>query len=76
MDLERLRQVATEEGEALARKWGNCSYLEASAKTQLHVVDIFHKIIRRVREDKRAKALVAGESNHSYTEDSCKCSIT
>ncbi|GAM19627.1 hypothetical protein SAMD00019534_028020 [Acytostelium subglobosum LB1] len=47
-DLGDQRQVATEQGEELARKFGGCIFLEASAKNKINVEQIFYDLIRQI----------------------------
>eukprot|EP00033_Pygsuia_biforma_P000220 GCRY01000278.1.p1 GENE.GCRY01000278.1~~GCRY01000278.1.p1 ORF type:complete len:190 (+),score=29.40 GCRY01000278.1:141-710(+) len=48
-DLEDQRAVSTDEGKELATSW-NCAFLESSAKTQVHVQDIFHDLVRAINK--------------------------
>ena len=47
-DLADQRVIAKEQGEELARKFGNCTFLESSAKTKANVEAIFHDLIRQI----------------------------
>ena len=47
-DLEKDRQVSTEEGKALAGQW-QCSFFEASAKTRTNVDESFFAVVRKIR---------------------------
>jgi len=49
VDLEEERAVSYEEGKALADKW-NAGFIEASAKTNKHVNEIFHELVRLINE--------------------------
>lgn len=49
-DLQDQRVITTEQGESLARKFSNCTFLEASAKTKNNVDQIFHDLIRQINE--------------------------
>jgi len=42
------REISTEEGQALARSWGNCSYFETSAKTGTNIEEAFKELVRQV----------------------------
>lgn len=48
-DLKDQRVITHEQGESLARKFGGCTFLEASAKTKVNVDQIFHDLIRQIR---------------------------
>ena len=47
-DLQDQRVITHEQGESLARKFGGCTFLEASAKTKVNVDQIFHDLIRQI----------------------------
>ncbi|KAI9821515.1 MAG: Ras GTPase [Phylliscum demangeonii] len=47
-DLESERQVAKQEGEALARRFG-CKFIETSAKSRINVDNCFYEIVREIR---------------------------
>lgn len=46
-DLADQRVITTEQGEALAAKFG-CKFLEASAKTKVNVEQIFYDLVRQI----------------------------
>jgi GTPase KRas protein len=50
-DLEKDRQVATQEGSQLASSF-NAPFYESSAKTRVNVDEIFHAIVREIRKDR------------------------
>jgi len=50
-DLEKDRQVATQEGSSLAASFG-APFYESSAKTRVNVDEIFHAIVREIRKDR------------------------
>jgi len=47
-DLQDQRVIPTEQGEELARKFGGCGFLEASAKNRINVEQIFYDLIRQI----------------------------
>lgn len=47
-DLEGQREVSTDEGEDLAKSWGDCCFMEASAKTFVNIEEIFEEVTRQV----------------------------
>merc|ERR1712000_503864 len=49
-DLNDQRVISTEQGEDLARKFGGCAFLEASAKTKTNVDEIFYNLIRQINK--------------------------
>jgi GTPase SAR1 family protein len=52
IDLEDQREVSAEKGEALARKYG-CHYIEASAKKNMNVEQVFLDVVNCVIEAKK-----------------------
>jgi len=47
-DLADQRVITQEQGDALARKFGGCTFLESSAKTKANVETIFHDLVRQI----------------------------
>merc|ERR1712071_399939 len=47
-DLEEEREVGRDE--MLARNWGNCTFLESSAKAKVNVNDIFVDLVRQINK--------------------------
>ena len=47
-DLADQRVITQEQGEALARKFGGCTFMESSAKTKANVEAIFHDLVRQI----------------------------
>jgi Ras-related protein Rap-1A len=47
-DLEEERVVSKDQGEKLAVTFGNCAFLEVSAKMKINVSDIFFDLVRQV----------------------------
>ena len=47
-DLAEQRVISTEQGDELARKFGGCAFLEASAKNKINVEQIFYDLIRQI----------------------------
>jgi len=56
-DLEKMREVSQETGQALANEF-KCSLYETSAKDRLNVDEAFHQAIREIRkyQEKRSPA--------------------
>lgn len=54
-DLEQSRQVAFDEGQALAERWGARYFTEASALVGQNVLVVFDKLVEVILEPKRAK---------------------
>lgn len=50
-DLTDQRVITTEQGEALAQKFG-CRFIEASAMTKINVDQIFQDLVRQIRDAK------------------------
>jgi len=49
-DLHDQRVITIEQGDELAKKFGNCAFLEASAKTRTNVDLIFNTLIRQINK--------------------------
>jgi len=47
-DLADQRVITQEQGEALARKFGGCTFMESSAKTKVNVEAIFHDLVPQI----------------------------
>lgn len=47
-DLEGERAVGREQGAALARSWGNTSFMETSAKSKINVNEMFCDLVRQI----------------------------
>jgi small GTP-binding protein len=61
-DLADQRVITQEQGDALARKFGGCTFMESSAKTKANVEAIFHDLVRQIarvqpdaKEEKKPK---------------------
>eukprot|EP01132_Coremiostelium_polycephalum_P001467 gene1467-1850_t len=49
-DLEKDRQVKSDEGEELVKKWGGqCDFMETSAKTNVNINSAFEQVIKQIR---------------------------
>lgn len=64
-DLADQRIVTTEQGQALATKYG-AVFIEASAKTRVNVDQVFHELVRQIaptleKGDKKKKKVPAGQ---------------
>ena len=60
-DLADQRVITTEQGEALAKKFGNCAFLESSAKTKVNVEQIFFDLIRQVNKNEKVTNTTPGK---------------
>merc|ERR1712137_748854 len=49
LDLEEERQVTVEQGRALAQKF-NCGFIEASAKTNTNIKELFFELVRQIKK--------------------------
>ena len=49
-DLADQRVITTDQGEDMAKKFGSCAFVEASAKTRVNVDSIFHDLIRQINK--------------------------
>ncbi|XP_023218894.1 GTP-binding protein Rit2-like isoform X2 [Centruroides sculpturatus] len=57
-DLEPMRKVSTEEGQALSRQL-NCPFYETSAALRHFVDDVFHALVREIRKKEKERVLAA-----------------
>ncbi|XP_059836039.1 GTP-binding protein Rit1-like [Hypanus sabinus] len=55
-DLGSLRQVSKEEGAVLAREF-NCPFFETSAALRYYIDDVFHSMVREIRQKEKEAAL-------------------
>ncbi len=53
-DLAGQRQVSARDAELLARDWG-CPYVETSAKTRQNVDEVYARLMRAIRDGRRAQ---------------------
>jgi Ras-related protein Rap-1A/Ras-related protein Rap-1B len=60
-DLQDQRVITTEQGQQLSAKFGNCAFLESSAKTRTNVNEIFFDLIRQVNRTKRPDSTDGGK---------------
>lgn len=49
-DLEDERVVGKDQGQNLAKHFGNCTFLETSAKMKINVHEIFHDLVRQINQ--------------------------
>ena len=47
-DLENEREVSRDQGQNLARQWGNITFMESSAKSRINISEIFHDLVRQI----------------------------
>ncbi len=64
-DLEDERVVGKDQGVNLAKQFGNCTFLETSAKLKINVDEIFHDLVRQINRqtpDPRRKTKAKAKS--------------
>jgi len=74
-DLEQQRQVSYEEGENLAKTWGNCCFMETSAKNFINIENMFEEVTKQVLSKTAAakdREVVVGANNAKKKK---KCTI-
>jgi len=69
-DLESQRVVSREAGEALAQRFNNCAFVEASAKSQVNVELVFFDLVRQIMRTSGAQ-----EKDVKKLKRSKKCTI-
>ena len=60
-DLEDERVVGKDQGQSLAKMFGNCAFLETSAKSKLNVNEIFYDLVRQINRSSPGTAKKAGK---------------
>jgi len=60
-DLEDERVVGKDQGQSLAKMFGNCAFLETSAKSKLNVNEIFYDLVRQINRSSPGAAKKAGK---------------
>eukprot|EP00088_Acartia_fossae_P026519 TRINITY_DN2733_c0_g1_i17.p1 TRINITY_DN2733_c0_g1~~TRINITY_DN2733_c0_g1_i17.p1 ORF type:complete len:145 (-),score=33.26 TRINITY_DN2733_c0_g1_i17:596-1030(-) len=75
-DLEDERVVGKDQGLSLARQFGNCTFMETSAKAKIGVNDVFYDLIRQINRTSGA----GRKGNEGEREGCCtscyKCRCT
>jgi len=66
-DLVSDRTVSTEQGKALAAKYG-WSFMESSAKTKTNVVEAFEEVVRMLRREEAKKVLIKWQEEETTVE--------
>jgi len=64
-DLQHLRKVTLEEGQALAQQFG-CPFFETSAALRHFVDDVFHTLVREIRAGHNSRGAVAKHSTTTW----------
>lgn len=54
-DLEDERVVGRDQGQNLARQWGNITFMESSAKSKINVSEIFYDLVRQINSKQPEK---------------------
>jgi len=49
-DLDSQREVSFEDGERLAKAWGDCTFMETSAKNFINIDELFQEVTRQIIE--------------------------
>lgn len=47
-DLDDDRVVSKDQGNSLAQQWGNCTFLETSARKKINVDEVFFDLVRQI----------------------------
>merc|ERR1712228_144425 len=69
-DLEDERVVGKDQGISLARQFGNCAFMETSAKAKIGVNDVFFDLVRQINKTAPSK-----EQPKITKRSLCSCSL-
>lgn len=64
------RQVTTEQGNDLAKKF-NCGFIEASAKTNTNVKELFFELVRMINKWREKNPLKGGTEKKAKSKKGC-----
>ena len=70
LDLEEERQVTTEQGRTLAQKFG-CGFIEASAKTNTNVKELFFDLVRMINKWREKNPMKGGPDKKAKKKGAC-----
>nr|AAT39341.1 Ras-related protein RAP1 [Oikopleura dioica] len=74
-DLEGERAVGREQGQALARSWGNVQFMETSAKSKINVREMFDDLVRQINRQGGKKQNQKGSKKQKADGDGGCCVI-
>jgi GTPase KRas len=74
LDLEDERQVTTEQGRTLAQKFG-CGFIEASAKTNTNVKELFFELVRMINKWREKNPLKGGPDKKAKANKKGACML-
>ena len=66
-DLTEERVVSIEQGEKLARDFGNCGFMESSAKTKVNVSEVFYNVVEQIRINEEQTTNKRGKGKKKQT---------
>lgn len=68
-DLEEQRVISKQEGKSLAKEFGNCCFMESSARTTLNVRELFFELVKQIeRETQNDKNKLKKNKNKKKTQ--------
>ncbi|CAG5084885.1 Oidioi.mRNA.OKI2018_I69.PAR.g10761.t1.cds [Oikopleura dioica] len=74
-DLEGERAVGREQGQALARSWGNVQFMETSAKSKINVREMFDDLVRQINRQGGKRPNQKGSKGQKSDGDGGCCVI-
>jgi small GTP-binding protein len=72
-DLESDRVISREQGQQLARSWGNCSFMETSAKARINVTEAFTDLVSQINNKLPQQKYPGRDRSNSQTGSDCNC---
>jgi len=70
-DLEGQREVPFEDGEKLAKSWGDCTFMETSAKNFINIDELFTEITRQILKSNPSKNPPSGAAGRKKKPRFC-----
>ncbi|EGG20541.1 Ras GTPase [Cavenderia fasciculata] len=66
IDLDSHREVSNNDGKTLANSYPNCEFWETSCKDRINVDNVFHSIVRKIRDKYKKEGVPTKEKKDKY----------